>query len=216
MAKDTVNDSMINTLNSLPAGPFSTYDFIQEYRARFPKKWDNLEATHGTGGKGAGRHRTVFTQIAHVLSRLAREGELEKLNYRPAPDNWGNREIQYWSLDSSQPTKSDDSAAIDPEYREGTLRLKTHLRRERHWGLAKKKKVDFIKRHGVLFCEICKINPGEAFGLPIGNAVIEVHHASTTVGEMSDGHITKLSDLQCLCANCHRLVHARISAAKNL
>ena len=42
---------------------------------------------------------------------------------------------------------------------------------------------------------------------------IEVHHAEVSVAAMVEGHRTKLSDLQCLCANCHRLVHAEINAS---
>lgn len=213
MTKDYIDGSISETLSALPAGSFSTLDFIEEYRARYPIQWNKLQLEHGVGGKGAGQHYTVFTNIAHSLSKLAREGELEKLDYRPAPETWGNRVIQYWTLDSSQSEEHNDEGANDPEYREGSLRLKTHLQRERRWGLAKRKKEEMIKAHGKLFCEHCKLDPGEAFGLPIGNAVIEVHHALVAVGDMQDGHTTKLSDLQCLCANCHRLVHADIRSA---
>jgi 5-methylcytosine-specific restriction protein A len=34
-----------------------------------------------------------------------------------------------------------------------------------------------------------------------------VHHRTTAVAKMNGTTRTRLSDLQCLCANCHRLVH---------
>jgi predicted HNH restriction endonuclease len=213
MIENRVDVSIRSTLRDLPPGSFSTLDFIEEYRARYPTQWSKLQSEHGIGGKGAGQHYTVFTNIAHSLSKLAKDGELEKLDYRPAPETWGNRVIQYWTLDSSQSGDPEDEGANDPEYREGSLRLKTHLQRERRWGLAKRKKEKMIKQHGKLFCERCQLDPGEAFGLPIGHAVIEVHHAAVAVGDMKDGHTTKLKDLQCLCANCHRLVHAEIRSS---
>lgn len=32
---------------------------------------------------------------------------------------------------------------------------------------------------------------------------------------MTEGHVTTLEDLQCLCANCHRLLHAFLRAEKD-
>ncbi|NPT56053.1 hypothetical protein GNZ13_15985 [Paraburkholderia sp. 5N] len=45
------------------------------------------------------------------------------------------------------------------------------------------------------------------YGQEEAEACIEVHQASTHVSEMGEGHKTTLDDLQCLCANCHRIVH---------
>ena len=216
MAEIDASVGFLQTLASLPAGSFSTADFIDVYKVSQPIEWKRIEAKHGVGGKGAGQHRTVFTQVAHTLSRLAKQGSLFKLDYRPAPDWWGNGVVQYWTLDSSVEDEGEKAEVVDTEYREGSPQLKTHLRRERHWGLAKKKKADFIAKHGKLTCERCKLDPGKTFGLPLGNAVIEVHHAAIAVGAMKESHRTKLSDLQCLCANCHRLTHAQMNAANRV
>lgn len=210
-----VVDGFSETLNRLPPGEFSTADFVYEYRSAYPAEWLQIEGQHGQGGKGAGQHRTVFTHVAHRLSSLARQGALYKLDYRPAPDWWGNAVVQFWSSTDPAVTSSPEPDATDPEFREGSLRLKKHLQRERHWGLAKKKKVAYIAAHGKLECERCRMDPAALFGFPIGHAVIEVHHAEVAVGEMTDGHRTKLSDLQCLCANCHRLVHAEMNARRS-
>lgn len=95
----------------------------------------------------------------------------------------------------------------DRTWAEGNPRLLTHVKRERAHGLAAAKKAEFIRIHGRLFCERCNLDPVTVYGSEDGQACIEVHHEATTVANMPTGHLTKLSDLQCLCANCHRYIH---------
>ena len=212
MARLEAGPGFFETLKALPPGDFSTANFIDEYRKAFPAEWQEIEQRYGAGGKGAGQHHTVFTRVAKWLSKVANSDDLQKLDYRPAPDTWGNQVVQFWSR-PGEVAAAGTVTTLDPEFREGSIRLQVHLRRERHWGLAKAKKADFLAKHGKLTCERCKLDPGKAFGLPLGNAVIEVHHAAVAVGAMKESHRTKLSDLECLCANCHRLTHAQMSAA---
>lgn len=212
MAEIEVSRGVVETLRNMPPGAFSTYDFILAYRKRHPGEWHALEDAYGVGGKGAGRHSTAFTRVAQTLNKLAIEGELTKLPYGDAPEVWGNAIIRYWTRDSREIIPV-EPPAVDAEFREGSPILKLHLRRERHWGLAKKKKAWFVAEHGKLFCEHCKLDPSATLG-PLGDAVIEVHHAKVSVGEMGKDHRTKLGDLECLCANCHRLAHARIDAGR--
>ncbi|RPE66459.1 hypothetical protein EDD53_2162 [Pacificibacter maritimus] len=91
---------------------------------------------------------------------------------------------------------------------EGKPVLVSHLRRERSRGLARAKKEAFIRENGKLFCERCKLDPVAHYSDPVAEACIEVHHSVTEVANMLEGHMTQLEDLECLCANCHRLVHA--------
>ncbi|WP_374659907.1 hypothetical protein [Phenylobacterium sp.] len=108
---------------------------------------------------------------------------------------------------------ADPEAPVSEEDRvwvEGRPTLVLHLRRERAAGLAKAKKQRFLCEHGALRCERCGLDPVEAFGAAVGEACIEVHHSRTGVGDMAEDHHTRLDDLQCLCANCHRIVHALI------
>ncbi len=95
---------------------------------------------------------------------------------------------------------------------EGGTAQNTHTSKERSPTLARAKKLHFIGTHGKLFCESCKIDPIEKYG-PHGDACIEVHHNKIMVSEMMPGHITRLSDLQCLCANCHRILHRKLKIA---
>jgi hypothetical protein len=101
----------------------------------------------------------------------------------------------------------------DREWAEGNTRLVKHLRKERASGLAQAKKESFIRIHGRLTCEKCDMDPNEVYGEPHGEACIEVHHALIQVEHMGEDHRTKLEDLQCLCANCHRVEHRLLKAA---
>ena len=51
------------------------------------------------------------------------------------------------------------------------------------------------------------MDPVEVYSGAHGVVCIEVHHHLVQVESMTDTHRTKLEDLQCLCANCHRVVH---------
>ena len=102
----------------------------------------------------------------------------------------------------STPPDADDERT----WAEGSPGRSQHLRRERAPRLAQTKKRHFTKLHGHLFCERCGIVPSQSLG-PLGDACIEVHHHTVAVGRMDGTTRTRLSDLKCLCANCHRIVH---------
>lgn len=93
----------------------------------------------------------------------------------------------------------------DQEWAEGKPKRVTHLKRERSRTAAKAKRAQFIRQHGRLFCERCKFEPSEKYG-DAGEACIEVHH-TIPLAKVKGGQSTRLDDLQCLCANCHRVVH---------
>jgi 5-methylcytosine-specific restriction protein A len=101
----------------------------------------------------------------------------------------------------------------DQEWTEGKQRLILHLRRERAKGLSQAKKTAFKREHGRLFCERCKMDPSERYGEDIGEACIEVHHREVQVKDMTEGHSTTFDDLECLCANCHRVTHRLLKQA---
>lgn len=105
------------------------------------------------------------------------------------------------------PSMSPLTVATDEQWTEGKPRLVAHVRKERGAGLAAAKKDEFRRLHGKLRCERCNLDPALTYGSEHGDACIEVHHRKTQVRHMKEGHVTKLEDLQCLCANCHRVVH---------
>ena len=102
----------------------------------------------------------------------------------------------------------------DRQWAEGNVRLRQHLDRERASGLPEAKKEHFRSVHGSLFCEDCGFDPVKQYGGAIGEACIEVHHAAVQVSEMTPNHASRLSDLKCLCANCHRVTHRMIREAR--
>lgn len=99
------------------------------------------------------------------------------------------------------------SPPADREWTEGDKKWRWHLRSERRSGLAAAKREQFRRDHGQLYCERCGMDPLERYGDPLGESCIEVHHAKVRVTDMQPGHLTRLEDLQCLCANCHRVTH---------
>jgi hypothetical protein len=104
------------------------------------------------------------------------------------------------------------SDPVDPDLAaaEGQPKIVAHLRRERKPALAAAKRRAMRDQQGYLHCERCGVVPSKVLG-PHGDAVIEVHHAGTLVADMAAGHITRLADLMCLCANCHRIVHRELA-----
>lgn len=122
-----------------------------------------------------------------------------------------------FSIIAKDATHTDAEASTSPEQEwvEGSFRLVGHWKRERAAGLAQAKKARHRKLHGKLTCERCGLDPVQVFGADAGEACIEVHHAKMQVGEMQPGHVTSLDDLQCLCANCHRVVHRLMALAQS-
>lgn len=105
------------------------------------------------------------------------------------------------NLTLSQPDQDDERS-----WAEGSPGRVQHLRRERAPGLSRMKKRRFVEQHGHLFCERCGLVPSQSLG-PLGDACIEVHHDTVAVSKMTAAMRTRLADLKCLCANCHRIVH---------
>jgi hypothetical protein len=101
---------------------------------------------------------------------------------------------------------------MDLQWTEGKRRLVTHVKKERGPGLSAAKKDEFRRVHNRLYCERCQLDPISTYGPEFGESCIEVHHRHTQVKDMAEGHQTKLDDLQCLCANCHRIVHREMKA----
>lgn len=106
-------------------------------------------------------------------------------------------------------------AASDEErsWIEGNPKIAVHLKRERAAGLARKKKQSFLAENGNLWCERCGNDWTDLFDVDVADACMEVHH-TLGVADMQPGHETKLSDLQVLCANCHRVTHRELAISK--
>jgi hypothetical protein len=108
-----------------------------------------------------------------------------------------------------EPPSPEDELDPDQEWYEGKRKLRTHFIRERAPGLARAKKAQYRKENnGKLTCQRCGLDPVAYYdGIDQAEACIEVHHANVAVSKMGERHRTKLNDLQCLCASCHRIAH---------
>jgi hypothetical protein len=113
---------------------------------------------------------------------------------------------------NEQPSELPPFIADDQYWTEGNKKLTSHMKRERSPTASRAKKSQLKAIHGKLFCEKCGLVPVEHYGTTYAESCIEVHHRSVQVQEMMANHRTTLDSLQCLCANCHRLVHKLLKA----
>lgn len=178
-------------------GESTDYDVVLDDGTRLPPKavfglaasqalGYNLIPRHFTGGLGSPCFRILESAGYHILPK----GEINVAH-----------------------TRDND---VDTEWREGSPKLRSHLRRERASGVPSAKKAEFRRLHGRLYCERCGEDPVQRYQTEAAEACIEVHHASVQVSQMQEGHRTVLDDMQCLCANCHRLTHREMRGGKEL
>ena len=90
---------------------------------------------------------------------------------------------------------------------EGRVLTLTHLRRERSRELVRSKKARVQKVVGRLACEACAFDFAAMYG-DRGSGFIECHHTKAVETLLEDAK-THLDDLALLCANCHRMIHAK-------
>lgn len=142
------------------------------------------------------------------------------LNERVEPKNFSGgegsvcfrllREAGYTILSKNAKTKALSANELERSWVEGTQRIAAHWRTERATGLSAAKKAQFKRQYGYLYCERCGEVPTKKYGAELGEACIEIHHKTTMVSNMETGHRTTLADLECLCANCHRITHKEL------
>lgn len=112
-------------------------------------------------------------------------------------------------VDADEDLRADLSSADEPEIAEaieGALVTRLHRTRERDPEIVRRKKADALKRHGKLSCDACGFDFAARYGAR-GEGYIECHHVQPLSASVE--RTTRLADLALLCANCHRMVHAR-------
>ena len=105
---------------------------------------------------------------------------------------------------SQTTTDADDDIAEAPE---GRLLTRMHRIRERNRELVKRKRDAVLRETGRLACEVCDFDFNARYG-EHGRGFIEVHHLLPLYA-LAPGSRTRMHDLAVLCANCHRMVHAK-------
>ncbi|MBZ9616767.1 HNH endonuclease [Clostridium estertheticum] len=96
--------------------------------------------------------------------------------------------------------------------KEGIRRQCSHNIIDRNQMVAKLSKKYFMQKYGALFCECCKKNYEDKYGV-LGKDYIEAHHEnplSENEGEVE----TKIKDFKMVCADCHRMLHKKMPCLK--
>lgn len=170
------------------------------------------------------REFSVIRFSEEGAKKLALEQATKNHNYKPKEETWVKPSDPYAkqkyrkisredvevlaSINSttSSPSKSDSTPeGIDPYGFEGDKQHVTHISIERDRNLRNKKVIEFIKKHGELFCEVCGFNFSKTYSF-LKHNIIEVHHIRP-LSELNEKTKVSLDDLILLCANCHFAVH---------
>jgi predicted HNH restriction endonuclease len=117
--------------------------------------------------------------------------------------------LRYTKLEEPMRAGSDDEESEDEfmEAEEGAVLTAAHKSRERNRKIIREFK-DYVKRRkGSLVCEACGFEAADKYGIEFADKM-EVHH-TRPVHTLQPGEKTNFGDLAILCANCHRVVHAR-------
>jgi 5-methylcytosine-specific restriction enzyme A len=93
------------------------------------------------------------------------------------------------------------------EAEEGRLLTRMHRVRERNRELVKRKRDAILRETGRLACEACGFDFYDKYG-EHGRGFIEVHHLLPLYA-LAPGSRTHMKDLAVVCANCHRMIHAK-------
>lgn len=142
---------------------------------------------------------------------LTRGNKLEEEIWESFADDQDRLTSTALAIRSQLSAGTDEQEAIDEELEteaeEGRLLARVHMRRERSRKLVRDKKQRVLKEKGKLTCEACEFDFGAVYG-DRGMGFIEVHH-TVPLHTLTAGRKTRLDDLALLCANCHRMVHAK-------
>jgi 5-methylcytosine-specific restriction enzyme A len=106
---------------------------------------------------------------------------------------------------AEKPGASYEPVRQDEEFPEGKLLTSVHQRKERNPKAVHRKKERVLKETGRLLCEACDFDFAVQYG-KLGHGFAECHH-TIPVGQLTEGHPTRLADLVIVCANCHRIIH---------
>ena len=152
---------------------------------------------------------TASKDICQSIEKVIEEGTVNLFDevYEPYFQEVGSDLDDLMITEIAVTDKDGLNNEADIEYSEGRKYHISHLIRERNYKVIKQAKIQFMKKHGKLFCEVCNINFSKVYGNR-GNNFIEGHHRKL-VSEMNEGDKTKAEDIAILCSNCHRMIHRK-------
>jgi 5-methylcytosine-specific restriction enzyme A len=155
------------------------------------RRFDPMFLAQGKSGltRGNKLEESVWKEFASDPKRLAQTAAAIKADLEVSPHD------------------EDDLDNGIEEAEEGRRLTRAHLVRERSRKLVKAKKAACLKATGALRCEACEFEFKDKYG-ERGQGFIEVHHG-LPLYQLKPGTKTRLEDLHVLCANCHRMIHAK-------
>lgn len=102
------------------------------------------------------------------------------------------------------PSEEEELTSYHVEIRpEGKVRVRYTTQYERN----PSNRRDAVTIHGTV-CQACGFDFEKAYG-EIGKDYIEVHHTKPLCEVDGEVEINPITDLVCICANCHRMIHRR-------
>jgi 5-methylcytosine-specific restriction protein A len=160
------------------------------------RRFDPKYAAQGKSGLSRGGHleEEIWATYHADPARLLRTSEAIRVGLATTEQT------------SASDTGTDELSGLE-EAEEGRVLSVLHLRRERSPKLTKAKKERALRANGTLECEVCRFNFHQAYG-DHGKGFIECHHVKP-LESLTASATTRLDDLALLCANCHRMIHAR-------
>jgi len=193
------DDEMATLINGFKEKSFSTFDFAMALKKEFVQTWKKVISEYGAGGKGAGTHYSSYSRIAHALDAWAQDGNLKKLNYRPAPKDWGSPIIRYWTTSELE---LDEIALQDDQIIEGAKKLVIVNKYERNV----KARAECLKVWGSI-CVVCSFDFKKVYG-KLGDGFIHVHHLKPLNQIGKEYKVNPKEDLRPVCPNCHAMLHS--------
>lgn len=157
------------------------------------RRFDPVYTTEGKSGLGRDykEEGSIWEEYANDLPRLAQVAAAIRST------------VQTPEIDEVLAEEDEDIV----EASEGRILTRLHRTRERNKKLVNARKDKALQLQGHLKCEACNFDFVEKYGAR-GVGFIEAHHTKP-VYTLADGAKTKLDDLALICANCHRMIHAR-------
>lgn len=198
----------ISLVDQFEGRAFSTFDFIQLVKTTHPKAWHAFVSEYGEGGKGAGKHYSAYSRLAHILFFWSKRGAIDRLDYVKAPKsaNWGNPVIRYWAKD-----KNSIKGPLIPEedvptgkrtYDEGAV-VQVMVNSYERDPAARRA---CIAHYGAT-CAVCHFDFGKRYGKR-GEGYIHVHHKTALYRSSGRRKTDPIADLVPVCPNCHAMLHA--------
>lgn len=108
-------------------------------------------------------------------------------------------------------------APEDLVFIEGDRRMADHFRveRRRDASAPRLKREEILRKHHRLICEHCGKDFRDEFGAEVAHGCFEIHH-TIPLASIDESRETRLDELRCLCATCHRAVHRAMALGRQL